>query len=391
MGQAGMTSADRVFNSLLHREPDRVPFDLGSSIITGINIHACRAFLDHLGMAVTEIPLLYERSEIAEVDEELLKRLEVDTRGLFPNVLKPQDWPVRREEDTEYLYIADEMGLRWRKPKEDGHFYDVCSSPLAGEISREAIDRYPWPDMSERRRVVGLRDRARSITEDSGAALVLESPLVETLNTPLMLRGYENFYVDLASDPASAGYLMDRMVELQSAFWKVALEELSEFDLIVRIGDDLGDQQSLLISPDMYRTLIKPRHRRLIESIRELASQRVFVFFHSDGAVAELIPDLIEIGVDILNPVQYTAAGMETRSLKKEFGQDLTFWGGGVDTQDILPNGTPERVREEVKRRIEDLAPGGGFVFGAVHNIQYDVPACNILAMWEALHEYGKY
>jgi uroporphyrinogen decarboxylase len=135
--------------------------------------------------------------------------------------------------------------------------------------------------------------------------------------------------------------------------------------------------------------MIKPKDRRLFDAVREKTNARIL--YHSCWAVREFIPDLIEIGVDILNPVQVTSAGMDTRELKREFGRDITFWGGGIDTQHILPRGTPQKVGDEVKRRIEDLAPGGGFVFNTVHNIQNDVPPENIVAMYEALREYGNY
>ena len=156
-------------------------------------------------------------------------------------------------------------------------------------------------------------------------------------------------------------------------------------------ADDLGTQERPLISPDLYRKRIKPRHRRIFETIRKASAHKVFIFFHSCGSIRELIGDLIEIGVDALNPVQVSAKGMDTKRLKAEFGGELCFWGGGVDTQRVLPYGSPRQVKDEVRRRIEDLAPGGGFVFSAVHNIQADVPPENIMAMWEALQEYGVY
>ena len=153
----------------------------------------------------------------------------------------------------------------------------------------------------------------------------------------------------------------------------------------------MSTQERLMISPKLYRGMIKPLHRELFRCIRKNAKGSIFTLFHSCGAIKELIPDLIEIGVDILNPVQVSSTGMDTKQLKKEFGQDLTFWGGGVDTQHVLSRGTTEEVRDEVKRRIDDLAPGGGFIFAAVHNIQADVPPENITAMWEAFNEYSKY
>jgi uroporphyrinogen decarboxylase len=183
---------------------------------------------------------------------------------------------------------------------------------------------------------------------------------------------------------------MDRVLELKINYFDTLLTEIGDQVHIVRELDDLGSQQGLLISPEMYREFIKPRQKKLFDFIKRKAPG-VKILFHSCGSVYEIIPDLIEVGADILNPVQVTAASMDSLKLKKEFGSEITFWGGGVDTQEILPRGTAQQVRDEVKRRIDDLAPGGGFVFATVHNIQEDVPIENIIALLETLREYGIY
>jgi len=168
----------------------------------------------------------------------------------------------------------------------------------------------------------------------------------------------------------------------------MALDVVGDNVLVISEADDLASQNSLLVSANMYRQFIKPRHKKLFSYIKSKAQNKVYIFYHTCGAVKELIPDLIEAGVDILNPVQVNAKGMDSKELKKLFGKDITFWGGGVDTQHILPHGTPQEVRDETKRRIEDLAPGGGFIFNPVHNVQRDVPPENYMAMWETLQEY---
>ncbi len=368
-----------------------MPFDLGSTIVTGVNVQAYRKLVAHLGLGDLPAAVLYERSGIADMDERVLRRLRVDTRGLLPATYSPARWARERSEDQTHRTIVDEWGISWRQPKDGGLYYDVSGSPLAEAASLEELSGYRWPDHSRKDRVEGLDVRARQLREQTDCALVVESELAETFTTPFMLRGYENFYIDLIDKPELACYLMDRMVEIQLAYWRTALETIQAYPLILRTGDDLGDQRRTLISPQMYRAMVKPRHARLFAGIRKLARGKVYLFFHSDGAVRDLIPDLIEIGVDILNPVQYTAEGMDTRRLKKEFGSDIVFWGGGVDTQHILPKGSREEVRDEVKRRIDDLAPGGGFVFTPVHNTQYDVPPENFMVMWETLQRYGSY
>ena len=186
--------------------------------------------------------------------------------------------------------------------------------------------------------------------------------------------------------------MMEKFLEIKMRYWKKALEAVGKNVMIVSTADDLGTQNSLLVSLDLYKELIWPYHKSLFTFIKKQAQSKVYIFFHSCGAVREAIPLLIEAGVDILNPVQVNCAGMQdTKALKQDFGDVLTFWGGSCDTQHVLPFGTPEQVRDETKRRIDDLAPGGGFVFAPIHVIQGEVPPQNILAWWETLKEYGAY
>jgi uroporphyrinogen decarboxylase len=203
------------------------------------------------------------------------------------------------------------------------------------------------------------------------------------------MRGFEDGYMDLAAEPARARRVMERILEIKLAYWERALRELDGLVDIVGEADDLGGQDRPLFSPATYRALVKPLQRELFAFIRARTPARIF--FHTCGAVRDLVPDLIEIGVDILNPVQVSAAGMDGAGLKREFGRDLVFWGGGVDTQQVLGSGTPDEVRAEVRRRIDDLRAGGGFVFAAVHNVQPNVPPANIIAMWEAWREVAAY
>ncbi|MFA0749475.1 uroporphyrinogen decarboxylase family protein [Fervidibacter sp.] len=244
-------------------------------------------------------------------------------------------------------------------------------------------------DPVEDARFDGLRYFAEKVRNE-GRAFVLGGISAGMLEMGLWLRGFENFFCDLHENRSLAEAICDKILELKMRYWEKALSLLGDLVDVVQEGDDYGGQQGLLISPQIWREVFKPRLRQLFSHIKRCAPH-VSVFFHSCGSIYEIIPDLIEVGVDILNPVQVAAANMDTKRLKREFGDCLTFWGGGVDTQRVLPRGTPEQVREEVKRRIEDLAPGGGFVFATVHNIQDDVPPENILAMWEAVQEFGRY
>jgi uroporphyrinogen decarboxylase len=275
-------------------------------------------------------------------------------------------------------------------PLDGGLYYDICSHPLAGFSTVQEIERYRWPDTAEPSRYAGLKQDARALTTSGRPALVLERHTGGIFETSWWQRGLENLLVDMASDSRLAEALLHKMLEHKLLYWEKALEQVGDQILVAAEADDLATQSGLLMSKGMYRKYLKPLHRQLFAFIKGKAPA-VKLFYHSCGAVAELIPDLLEAGVDILNPIQVSAAGMDTRKLKREYGKDLVFWGGGVDTQRVLPYGTPEQVHDEVKRRIEDLAPGGGFVFSAVHCIQSDVPPQNIQAMWEALREYGAY
>ncbi|NLY02958.1 MAG: hypothetical protein GXY83_43455 [Rhodopirellula sp.] len=275
-------------------------------------------------------------------------------------------------------------------PKAGGHYFSLCQSPLAETtLTRQAIDNLGWPDPADPRRWAGLRQRAETFRRE-GYAVVLRGLSAGILEMACRLRPMDKFLMDLALDETVAMHLLAKIAELKGRFWEAALGDLGDAVDVVVEADDYGTQQSMLVSPAMYRRLLKPLQAELFAIIRKRLPDG-FIFFHSCGNVRSLIPDFIEIGVDILNPVHITATGMEPTALKRDFGRDLCFWGGGVDTQGVLPNGTPEQVREDVKRNVAALAPGGGYVFNTVHNIQADVPPENIMAMWEAFREEGVY
>ena len=226
---------------------------------------------------------------------------------------------------------------------------------------------------------------------ETGAAVLMSAYGLGQWDYIHMLCGMEQSLMDLVLKPREMERLLGMIHEVQMQYWERALEIVGDNIDIVMHSDDLGMQNSPMMSPDMYRRFVKPLHEELISMIKTKAKAEVKFLLHSCGSVRALIPDFIDVGVDILNPIQVSAAGMDTAELKKEFGKDLCFCGGGVDTQEILPRGTPEQVRDEVKRRLDDLAPGGGYIFAAVHNIQADVPPENLQAMYETLQEYGKY
>jgi len=379
-----MTARERVLTTLQHKEPDRISLDLGSTKVTGIHKVAYQRLRPALGLEERE-PIIYDTNQqMALVEDDVLKALEVDTRGLLSK--SSSTWKFETTEDEEYIYYTDEWGMTRRMPKENGRYFDLFRHPLEESETPEDIAKYPWPNPTDPARFEGLEDEALNLRK-TGAAVILGGICAGMLEVSLWMRGFENFYTDLLINKPVAEAMLDKILEMKLKYWGNILPKVKDNVDIAMEGDDLGMQNSLLVSPDIYRTLIKPRQRQLFSFIKQQAP--VHIFFHTCGSVYEIIPDLIEVGVDILNPIQVSAAQMDTKQLKTEFGRDIVFWGGGVDTQRILPYGTPEEVRDEVKRRIEDLAPGGGFVFNTVHNIQADVPPQNIIAMWETLREYG--
>ena len=194
--------------------------------------------------------------------------------------------------------------------------------------------------------------------------------------------------MDLAANPEFAGALLDKLVEVSINKLEQILPVAEGYVQVIVTGDDLGTQNGPQLSPKLYKKIVKPRHKYLYQYIKKYTSAHLFL--HTCGSVYEFIPDFIEMGVDVINPVQVSAKDMDTKRLKKEFSKDITFWGGGCDTQKVLPFGTPREVTEEVKRRVGDLVPGGGFVFSQVHVIQAGTPPENIMAMYDAVGKYGK-
>ncbi|MBN2303364.1 MAG: hypothetical protein JXQ72_02730 [Anaerolineae bacterium] len=292
------------------------------------------------------------------------------------------------QEVGEYWAYHDEWGITHHRPRPDGLYYSIVQVPLAKpDLTAQDIEHHNWPDMADPQRIAGLRAQAETYRA-AGYAVVIKDPFAGLFEMAQRIIGMTEILMLMASDPDLAGVLFDKLLELKIAFWEMALPELGDVVDIVTYADDYGSQQSQLISPRMFRQQLKPRIQTLFARMKQLAPHTK-QFFHSCGNIRPLIPDYIEIGTEILNPVHIRATGMDPAELKRDFGDALVFWGGGVDTQGVLPHGTPEQVKDDVRRNIEALAPGGGYVFNTVHNIQADVPPENIIAMWEALQDYS--
>jgi len=390
-GAGEWTSYRRLVTALHHREPDRVPFDLGGSMVTGINVRALTALRQVLGLP-GEAQVLDRVTQMAETGDDVRDRLRVDVRSVRPNA--PGRAGLARDLGWvgDHDRLIDEFGIGWQMPRHGGHYYDLYFSPLADCRTVADIERYPWPDALDPARFEGLEQRIDHVVEEERRGVVVERMHAGMWEHAMWMRGYEQFFMDMVTDPAIVHAIMSKELEVKMAYWGRVLDLLDGHTLVLSTADDLGTQSGPLVSVAMYKDLIWPYHRRLFQFLKSRARTEIFIFFHCDGAIWDFVPLLIEAGVDILNPWQVNCKGMDdTRRFKREFGSDLTIWGGSCDTQSVLPFGTPQQVREEARRRIEDLAPGGGYVFAPIHVIQAGVPPENIIAWWETLMEYGRY
>ena len=381
-----MTPRERILAALDHREPDRVPIDLGSSVVTSITKAAYVPLREHLGLPEEDITIHDQVQQLPYVGEDVLERFAVDTRMVQ---LPPAHVAgVDIVDDGDYWAMWDRWGSKLRMPKADGLYYDWVEYPIAA-LTMEALDTYRWPEPDPPEVVATLRERAAWLRANTDYALVGSGVIGGGIfEQPCRTVGLESFMMALLSERAFAERLADRVTDIYIESVDRYLGQVGELIDVLTFWDDVSTQAGWMISPETYVEVIKPRQKRLFEAIKARTDAKLF--YHGCGAVFELIPHLVEIGVDIVNPVQVSAAGMDSKRLKAAYGNDVVFWGGGVDTQRVLPFGTPDQVRDEVRRRIDDLAQGGGFVFATVHNIQAFVPPENIVAAFDTALAYGR-
>ncbi len=384
-----MTSRERVLSALHHSEPDRVPFDLGTTFVTGIHRIAYDTLLEAMGMDDLERhPLLDPFQQLAMPHEEVLRELGVDTRSTYLRM--PGRTLTDVEEDEQYFYDTCEWGIRRRMPKDGGLYYDMCEHPLRGAETVADVDAYSWPDPLAELDLDAIEDACLQIKRSGDYPIIVGGFGSGMLELVLWLQGYNQGYMNLLTNRPVTEAILDHIVELKITYAEAVLERVGPYVDIFYNGDDLGMQDGPIVRREWFQELLAPRYVQYHEAVKK-AAPHAKMFFHTCGSVYDLLPDLIETGIDILNPVQVSAAKMgDTARLGREFGDDVTFWGA-IDTQHVMPSGSPQDVKDEVRRRIDDLAPGGGYVLNTSHNIQADVPTENILAMVEALDEYGWY
>jgi uroporphyrinogen decarboxylase len=381
-----MNSRQRVQIALDHQEPDRIPIDLGGTIVSSITKTAYFDLKRYLGLPLEEIIMLDNVQQLPYLAEDLMQRFAVDFRMVqLPAATAPG---LSVFEEGDYYAFIDRWGSKLHMPKDGGLYYDWVDFPLK-EATIQALDEYRWPRSDPQEYNRQLRLQAESLYHSTDYAIVGSAVIGGGIfEQPARTMGLPNFLMALIQEPKFADRLMDRITDIYIESCNNYLDELGQYIQVFTFWDDVCTQDGWMIRPDLYRKLIKPKQRRLVEAIKKRTDAKLF--YHSCGATFDLIPDLIEIGFDILNPVQVSAKGMDTKRLKQTFGNEMTFWGG-VDTQHVLPFGSPQEVVDEVKRRIDDLAPGGGFVFATVHNIQAFVPPENIVAAFDTALEYGRY
>ncbi len=402
-----MNSRERVHAALRHREADRVPVDLGAMRSSGIHAIAYNRLKAHLGFAGGQTVLYDIMQQLAEPEAGIIERFHLDALPLAraPIGLDPArpGWRPWRLPDGSPALVPDGLE-QW--PREDGGaeirddagnvlfrmpagglYYEPVYEPLADATTVAEIEAWEPPVISDAE-LIWLRGQAKQLRASSDKA-ILGLTGVNLYEAAQRLRGWQRFMTDLAGAPVLAQALLSRLAESAISNLARYLEAVGEYIDIVQVGDDLGTQNGPQLSPRMYRRLVKPYQQQVWQFIK--ATSRLPVFLHCCGGIYPLIPDLIEAGVDILNPVQISAVGMDPVRLKAEFGRDLVFWGGGCDTQHVLPDATPAQVADHVRRQIETFAPGGGFVFNQVHNIQANVPPENIVAMLDAAWAYAGY
>jgi uroporphyrinogen decarboxylase len=403
-----MTSRERVLTACNHREPDRVPIDLSCHRSSGIAAIAYAKLRDYLGLPKETIRVYDPVQQLAIVDADVLEKFGVDTielgrgfaldEGAWADWTLPDGtpckmpaWALPQKADGRWVFRSKSGRVIAHMP-EGALYFEQTYFPFMDESGPKTIPEAMQESMWHA--VVGppgpgvngaqLKEGAKRLRQKTDKA-IFGGFGGNLLESGQFLYRNDNFFMLLAGEPVKAHKFLDDLVEIHLAKLEMFLGTVGEYIDIIGFGDDLGMQSGPQVSPKMYREFFKPRHKLMWNRAKQLANVKVML--HCCGGVRELLPDLIDAGLDAINPVQISCAGMNARELKEEFGKDIVFWGGGCDTQTILPNATPDEVRRQVREQVRILSPGGGFVFQQVHNILANVPPENIVAMYEGVHE----
>jgi uroporphyrinogen decarboxylase len=411
-----MTARERVLATVEHREPDHLAVDLGSTPSSGISAAGYANLVKHLGMANQHTRVYDVVQQLAQPSAEVLDHFSIDavdigrTFNAADSDWKPMTLPSGVEveipawfdpvhQDNGAWEAFNKDGLRIASMPLGADFFDQTHVPyldgypddfsgLSSAMSTvlwSALAHSPWDHAGDDGFWDTLRANTLALRASTDRSLVIGVGC-NLFEWGTFLRRIDNFLMDLVVDQANAERMLDALLEIHFETLDKVLGAVGDIVDVIRFGDDLGMDNGPIMSPETYRTIFKPRHAALNAYVHERSDIKTFL--HSCGSIHALLPDLIEAGVDIINPVQISAANMEPERLKADFGNDITFWGGGADTRKVLPRGTPDEVKDHVRYNIETFAPGGGFVFVPAHNMLPDIPPQNIVAMFEAVDEY---
>lgn len=412
-----MTPRERILNAISHKEPDKVPVDIGATPSSGISAIAYNNLINHLNIENSKTLIYDVVQELVQPEDAIIEKLHIDvldvgrafntrdadwypitlsdgSKGYYPVWFKPEKQPdgAMIAHDKKGTVIA-------RKPTgatffDQTHFPYLDGYPENYKELHKAMDRVlwqafahsPWDNAGNDGFWEDLRSKCLALRKNTDKALIITAGC-NLFEWGTFLRRIDNFLMDLYMDPVNVEKLLDALMEKHINNLEKICKAVGDVVDIIRFGDDLGMDNGPFMDPEIYRSLFKSRHSQLCDYVKK--NSRMHTFLHSCGSIYKLMPDLIDAGFDIINPVQTNTVDMDPKLLKHEFGSDITFWGGGIDTRSVLNNANPDAVKKQVHDRLEIFMPGGGFVFNTVHNILPDVPPENIMAMFKAIEEYN--
>ena len=411
-----MNSRERVLATIRHEEPDRVPIDIGGTGVTGINLIAYGNLRRHLGLTEGKARIFHTWIQAAELEAEVAARLHTDTVTLpryrmslgIPNdkfkpwtfvdgteFLVPEGFSPSQNEFGDYEWFEHGVKLA-EAPGEGTHGFSLRYHPLKDATTTKEID--DWFDTYDGNFMARIkvsdeelewsRNFAKHLRETTDKAIVADY-FATILEHAQGIVGWDTIYMHMLAEPHLAKHFFERLTHELVTGIKRYLGAVGDYIDVFMCADDIGHQRGPMMKLDVYREFVLPGHKAIFETVH--TNSGAAIFFHTDGAVQTLLPELIDAGMDCFNTVQTDAADMDGMELKRKFGKNVTFWGGGVDTHRVMPFATPEQVREDVRRRIKIFAPGGGYVFSTIHNILGDVPPQNIVAAVDAILEFGHY
>ena len=412
-----MTPRERVLAAIAHREPDRVPVDLGATPSSGISAIAYGRVKQHLGLTGGHNRVYDVVQQLAEPEESILDRFGIDvvdlgrtfntrdedwyevklfdgSRAEYPKWFQPEALP-----DGGFRSLAPD-GVEIAVQLKDMNFYDQTCFPwledypadlsglpaAMGKVHWAALAHSPWDHAGDSGFWETLRANTLALRQQTDRAIMVVVGC-NLFEWGTFLRRMDNFLMDLIAEPENVDRLLDALLQIHLATLEKVCRAVGDIADVCRFGDDLGTDTGPFMAPATYRQFFKPRHKILCDYVH--SHSKMHTFLHSCGSIHALLPDLIEAGFEIVNPVQTACRDMEPDRLKREFGKDICFWGGGADTRATLNHGTPAEVRADVLARLKIFTPGGGFVFNTIHNILPDVPPQNIVAMFDAIAEFN--